>query len=126
MTFEINDVRKSLESRIELCTARLKKWREKFDDDPARAFEWGLGEVQDASRLKVARLLLNGLNCRADDGVADESILADLVCRARGSAMSVARWPERTTSPVSKLVHEYIGAAWAEFVDDWKYYVEEK
>lgn len=108
----------------------IGKFAARLANDPAYAFEWGDAAAEAAARLRVVRTMANiaagatdadgQLSTDADGpilpGVTVEGIDKALAW-AKEQAMRSARYPSRSTSVMSNVMHVNMGAAWAEYAD---------
>lgn len=91
--------------------ASIDEFSHKVVEDARSAFEWGAAVVVDAARAHVFGTADEAL-ARKDSKATVESIRL----YARREATNGARWPERSTSVISNLMHQEVTAAWAELL----------
>jgi len=88
----------------------LSKFEENFKSNPAYAFEWAQNAMEAAARFEVALTLKAWTELPEYKPEAALSEIKRLVLRG-------ARWPERSTSPVSNAMSADRTAAWAEALE---------
>jgi hypothetical protein len=102
----------------EQAQAKIDKFKEALDKDPAHALSWGLDAFHNAARLKVATMLVYSFTPREGEEVCTiEQARETLLDRV----MSKARYPAQSTSPTSNLMEQYEASAYAEALDELKY-----
>lgn len=101
--------------KIRLGADAAEKFKSAMEQDLLYAIEWSVeGTTEKLASMKVAEALAQGF----ENGSSIDALLD----YARDMAMRGARWPKRSTSPMANLVEQTKIAAWAEFVDDARYF----
>ena len=110
---------KRFTSMAEQAKAKCDKFAESFAKDPAYALSWGNDAFSNAARLKVANMLVYAFTEREGETVCTiEQARETLLDRV----MNKARYPAQSTSPTSNLMEQYEAAAYAEALDELKYF----
>lgn len=105
----------------EQAQAQIDKFKVELDKDPAYALSWGNGVFQSAARLKVAQMLVYAFTEREGDTTCTiEQARETMMDRV----MHKARYPAQSTSPTSNLMEQYEAAAYAEALDELRYFTE--
>ena len=91
----------------------IEEFRESLREDSAEAFSWGGGAITAAAQICIYEQIVSSLE--------KGNSLSNVLQHANREALNVARFPPRSTSPISNLLDIEKGAAWAYFV---KYYGE--
>lgn len=94
---------------IESCDANLNEWKDKLDENPIYAMEWGEVAVHTAARRFVHQFIVNA----APEDV--EVKVEDLIEHLDATAMRamVRGLKASSTSTMSNLVERNVGEAWA-------------
>jgi hypothetical protein len=102
----------------EQAQVQCDKFAKSFAEDPAYALSWGTSAFQSATRLRVAKMLVDTFTPREGEIMCTleqaREYLTDRV-------MNKARYPAQSTSPTSNLIEQYEAAAYAEALDELKY-----
>ena len=91
--------------------ARIEKFKEALDKDPAYALSWGCGVFASAAKLRVLKQLINVLG----DGEATAEDVHSLMI---ASVLHKSQHPAQSSSPTSNLIEQYELAACAEIIAD--------
>jgi hypothetical protein len=94
-------------NELDYCKARLAKFKENIDKDPAHAFEWSNEYFQVAANYKVASIIVG---CMEGTGFELRSLQDHLL----GFVLHGARYPSQSTSPTSNLYEQCKLAAFTE------------
>lgn len=101
----------TLDFNVKSANDTLAKFQQKLADDPAYAFSWASDAMTAAAKLKVANVVLASIEKFPE-------LTIEMVRKEAATQMRrAARYPARSTSPVSNVMEQEIGAAWAELFD---------
>jgi len=114
---------KRFTAKAKSAQEQCDKFAAEFAKDPAHALSWSNNVFQEAARLKIAQMMVYAFTER-EDGVVLTVAAAREVCLER--IMNKARWPAQSTSPTSNLMEQFEAAAYAEALDELKYFAAEE
>ena len=110
------------ESTAKMHEESLKKWGERFAENPADALSWSSNTFKYAAELSVARRVLYHVKVMAAEGDGTYSghtglaVVRSVYRELREETMRNARWPEHSTSAPSNEIATRLMAARAEMV----------
>jgi hypothetical protein len=107
---ELNVLEHIAELKVTKAREDISAYIEKLGNDPSYTLEWGVGLFEAAARVKVWEQILAKKGERAAPDISIMLTFADIALR---EAIYGARWPERSTEPCSRLMHECLTAEWA-------------
>jgi hypothetical protein len=110
---------KRFTNMAESAQAACDKFAESFAKDPAYALSWGTSVFQAAARLKVATMLVQAFTEREGEVMCTIEQARDTLL---DRVMHKARYPAQSTSPASNLMEQYEAAAYAEALDELRYF----
>jgi hypothetical protein len=104
-------------NEVEYCKARMAKFKENLDKDPAHAFEWSGEYFQVAANYKVASIIVASME---GEGIDLRSLQEYLL----GFVLHGARYPSQSTSPTTNLFEQCKLAAFTEAYRNLSGYLE--
>ena len=110
-----NDLISYLEKEVERARKSLKKFQAGLENDPVYALTWFEGAFTAAAEVKVGAAVLVELknNSVTIDDVRDH---------VERTIRRLAKYPPRSTSPVSNLMEQEENAAWARLYETLENY----
>lgn len=96
----------------------INSFRAKLDENPLYAFEWADRAIDAAGAMDAGKRLL--LVLTSEKHKTDEEAVAVTMKLAAQEATRGARWPSRSTSPVSNVAKAAVTSAYAELVMDYE------
>ena len=104
---------RSLEHDLQMAKDQLAKFAQGVINDPVHAMEWGDRAVTAAGELHVLFIAVEAMK----EGVSFARVRAQAVEQALRSA----KYPARSSSPMSNLTAQAKGEAWAKLAErlDW-------
>lgn len=97
----------------------------KFQEDPSHALSWSQKTFEESAELNVRELVLSSIQSQIKKGKGAGEALAYLTEYISKEAMRSARWPARSTSPVSNLLEGCKGQAFAMVAEELNGFLQE-
>lgn len=110
-------LRRRLEEMKRGSAGAIESFRAKLEQNPLYAFEWADRAIDAAAELEAGTRLMAVLD--NDKHATDTDAVNVTIKMAREEAMRGARWPSRSTSPVSNAAKAALVSAYAGLVSDY-------
>ena len=107
-------IMKKVDWSIKSAQEQLEKFKTSLDKDPMYAFDWSGDAISAAVEFKM----LTDIKAAIEKGCTVEKLIEHLT----DIALREARYPSRSTSPMSNLIAQEKASFAIKFVDELKYY----
>ena len=97
---------RSLQSSNESCREDIEKFTAQLAKNPVYGFEWAESAMRAAATLQVQEFALSILTAPAEEFREGEAPITLLVKQLQRDVMHAARYPSRSTSQMTNLMHQ--------------------
>jgi len=97
---------RSLQSSNESCREDIEKFTAQLAKNPVYGFEWAESAMRAAATLQVQEFALSILTAPAEEYRYVAAPIALLVKQLQRDVMHAARYPSRSTSQMTNLMHQ--------------------
>jgi hypothetical protein len=114
---------RELENKNEQADKALEEFKKELDKDASYAFSWGGNAMMYAANKKINGQVLAHIIKMKEQGQDDATILRNLQGAIAAETLRAARWPERSTSPISNIMSQEHGMVYAELLSKLNDYI---